>query len=143
MGDFLIKKEEAALLREDVLQKKLETHEKQAETLGVWVRLQGRLPPASREEERYNKNQLDLMANYASRTGNPITGTRSNRLKTDFFDKRNLDVAGSNPVKAELAEAHSLHHEERREPRHPQGRHHFLAGTVAAAPISTTSRPGN
>ena len=40
------------------------------------------------------------MSGYASRT-EIYNGERLNRLKTDFFEKRDLDAAGSNPVNAE------------------------------------------
>src|SRR5690349_12035067 len=80
-GDFLIKKEEAALLREDVRQKKLETHRKQLEHW-EWVR-DFRAGALNRQEQSYRDAQVKFNADYASRA-EIYRAAALNRLKNDF-----------------------------------------------------------
>jgi hypothetical protein len=103
-GDYLDKVQKAALLREEVRQKKLETRRKQLEHW-EWER-DFRAATAQRERERIHNQELEYARNFPSQTM-ICDGTVLNKLLDELARRPELPADGSTRVEADwLAHVH-------------------------------------
>ena len=97
-GDYLVKVQRAALLREEVRQKKLETRRKQLEHW-EWER-DFREAAAKKERERVYNRELEYARNFPSQTM-ICDGTVLNKLLDELARRPELPGSGSTPVEAD------------------------------------------
>lgn len=103
-GDFLIKKQEAALLREQVRQKKLETRRLELEHW-EWER-DFRLHALNREQKSLREAQVEYNRNFPPLTQILAAGSL-NSLLDELVKRPELPAAGSTPLDADgLAHVH-------------------------------------
>ncbi len=97
-GDFLIKRQQAAILREEVRQKKLETRKAELEHL-EWER-EFLAKYDNNERRRFRDAQVEYYRNFPPVT-EIIDGGPLNSLYDELVKRPDLSAGGSTPVKAD------------------------------------------